>query len=309
MSRASVVGMLIAAEVLIVGMAVYAVGGGGTTFASGVHHVDFTPVAQAPVAAGDAPHVVIDDAQSRVGVTISNDGLVHVRDLTEMRGAIFSSGSYPQLRVARTSDGVRIERPGSGHLSIDIFGFSNERIEVEVPSGARLEIARCSGADVSGVTGGVNVRSQDGHVTLADLQGSVDAHSSDGYVEATNVRGDRLAMDSDDGHLSLQNVAVGSLAATTHDGRITAEGLNLVGASPAATLHTDDGSIRIHLPPTADLSINASTGDGSIVVDGVSQEGNDSAQRTIRLGAGTGKMTVGTSDGSIHIYTNGASLQ
>ncbi len=305
MSRASVVGMLIAAEVLIVGMAVYAVGGGGTTFASGMHHVDFTPVTQAPIAAGDAPHVVIDDAQSRVGVTISNDGLVHVRDLTEMRGAVFSSAAYPQLHVTRTSDGVRIERPGSGRLSIAIFGFSNERIAVEVPSGARVEIARCSGADVSGVTGGVSVRSQDGHVTLADLEGSVDAHSSDGYVEATNVRGDRLAMDSDDGHLSLQSVAVGSLVATTHDGRITADGLNLVGPRPDATLHTDDGSIRIHLPPSADMSINASTGDGSIVVDGVSQEGNDSAQRTIRLGAGTAKMTVGTSDGSIHIYTNG----
>lgn len=309
MSRASIVAMLIAAEVLIVGMAVYAVGGGGTTFSSGMHHVDFTPVAQAPVAAGATPHVVIDDAQSRVGVTISNDGLVHVRDLTELRGAVFSSGSYPQLRVTRTSDGVHIERPSTGHVSIDIFGYSNERIEVEVPSGARLEIARCSGADVSGVTGGVSVRSQDGHVTLADLQGSVDAHSSDGYVDAANVRGDRLAMDSDDGHLSLQNVAVGSLAATTHDGRITADGLNLVGASPSATMHTDDGSIRIHLPPSADVNIDASTGDGSIVVDGVSQEGNDSAQRTIRLGAGTAKMTVGTSDGSIHIYTNGANLQ
>jgi len=308
-SRASIVAMLIAAEVLIVGVAVYAVGGGGTTFSSGMHHVDFTPVAQAPVAAGATPHIVIDDAQSRVGVTISNDGLVHVRDLTELRGAVFSSGSYPQLRVTRTSDGVHIERPSTGHVSIDIFGYSNERIEVEVPSGARLEIARCSGADVSGVTGGVSVRSQDGHVTLADLQGSVDAHSSDGYVEAANVRGDRLAMDSDDGHLSLQNVAVGSLAATTHDGRITAEGLNLVGASPSATMHTDDGSIRIHLPPSADVNIDASTGDGSIVVDGVSQEGNDSAQRTIRLGAGTAKMTVGTSDGSIHIYTNGANLQ
>src|SRR5579863_223118 len=299
MSRASVVAMLIAAEVLIVGMAVYAVGRGGTTFASGVHHVDFTPISQAPVAAGDTPHVVIEDPPSRVVVTISNDGLVHVRDLTEMRGAIFSSAAYPQLHVTRTSDGVRIERPAAEHLSIDIFGYSSERIEVEVPRGARLDITRCSGADVSGVTGGVSVRSQDGHITLADLQGTVDAHSSDGYVEATNVRGDRLAMDSMDGHLALQNVAVESLDATTHDGRIVADGLNLVGAHPNATLHTDDGSVKMHVPPNADLSINASNGDGSTVVDGVSQEGDNSAQRTIRLGAGTGKMTVGTSDGSI----------
>ena len=81
---------------------------------------NFTAAAVAPIAAGAAPHVVIDDAESRVGVGVSNDELVHVRDLTQMRGAVFSSGNYPQLNVTRTSDGVRIERPHAEHLSIDI---------------------------------------------------------------------------------------------------------------------------------------------------------------------------------------------
>ena len=55
MSRASVVGMLIAAEILIVGMAIFALGRGGTSFAAGLHHVAFTPSAIAPVAAGSEP--------------------------------------------------------------------------------------------------------------------------------------------------------------------------------------------------------------------------------------------------------------
>jgi len=41
MSRLSVVAMLVAAELLIVGMGVYALGGGPAAFAGSMHHVDF----------------------------------------------------------------------------------------------------------------------------------------------------------------------------------------------------------------------------------------------------------------------------
>jgi hypothetical protein len=306
MSRASVVTMLIAAEVLIVGMAIYAVGHGRASWAAGLHHVDFTAAPIAPVAAGSAPRVVIDDAASRVHVGVSPDELVHVSDLTQMRGAVYSTGSYPHLRVTRTSDGVRVERPGGGRLSIEVFGFSKQAIEVDVPRDSHIEIADCAGADVAGITGGASVHSNDGHVTLADMQGSIDARSDDGYLSATNVRGDHLGIVSSDGHLTLKNVAVGSLLAQTRDGRIEAEALSVTGD---ATLQTDDGAIALKLAPNADLTIDASTRDGRIVVDGNSLDRDDAAQRTIRLGAATGKMKVATSDGSIHILTNGDSLQ
>lgn len=306
MSRTSIVAMLIAAEVLIVGMAIYAVGHGGRSFAAGLKHVDFSAAPIAPVAAGAAPRVVIDDVASRVHVGVSPDELVHVSDLTEMHGAVYSAGSYPHLRVTRTSDGVRIERPRLGRLSFDIFGFSKQAIEVDVPRDSHLEIADCAGADVFGVTGGASVHSNDGHVTLTDMQGSVDARSDDGYLSATNVRGDHLGMVSSDGHLALKNVAVGSLLAQTRDGHIEADALSVTGD---ATVQTDDGPIALKLAPNADLTIDASTRDGHIVVDGNSLDRDDAAQRTIRLGAATGKMKVATSDGSIHILTNGDSLQ
>jgi hypothetical protein len=306
MSRASVVGLLIAAEVLIVGMAIYAVGHGRASFAAGLHHVDFTAAPIAPVAAGSQPRVVIDDAASRVQVGVSPDELVHVSDLTQMRGAVYSSGTYPQLRVTRTSDGVRIERPSAGRLSIEIFGFSKRSIQVEVPRDSHVEVADCAGADVFGIAGGASVHSNDGHVTLTDMQGSIDARSDDGYVSATNVRGDRLGLVSTDGHLALKNVAVGSLLAQTRDGRIEADALSV---TDDATLQTDDGSIALKLEPNANLTIDASTRDGRIVVDGNSVDRDDTAQRTIRLGAATGKMKVATLDGSIHILTNGDSLQ
>jgi Putative adhesin len=306
MSRTSIVAMLIAAEVLIVGMAIYAVGHGGRSFAAGLKHVDFSAAPIAPVAAGAAPRVVIDDAASRVHVDVSPDELVHVSDLTEMHGAVYSTGSYPHLRVTRTSDGVRIERPGSGRLSIEIFGFSKQSIQVDVPRDSHVEIADCAGADVFGINGGTSVHSNDGHVTLTDMQGSIDARSDDGYLSATNVHGDHLGMVSSDGHLALKNVIVGSLLAQTRDGRIEADALSVTAD---ATLQTDDGSIALKLAPNADLTIDASTRDGHIVVDGNSLDRDDAAQRTIRLGAATGKMKVATDDGSIPILTNGDSLQ
>ncbi|MGC9991413.1 MAG: DUF4097 family beta strand repeat-containing protein [Candidatus Cybelea sp.] len=330
MSRLSVVAMLLAAEVLIVGIAVYALGGGRPMFAPTMHHADFAAAAVAPVAAGETPLVVIDDASSRVKVGVSSDGLVHVRDLTQMRGAIFSSSSYPQLRVRRTADGVRIDRSAAQNFSVELFGFSTEAIQVDVPSGSHVQIARCSGADVNGITGGVNVQSQDGHVTLSDLRGNVDASSDDGYVTATNVRGDRLALESSDGHLELADITVGSLVARTHEGRIEASNLTIAGARPDATLHSDDGPLRVagtfgpngsyelstdegwvnlRVPQSSDLAIEASTSDGRIDVDGSSLARDDSAPHTIRLGAGSGTMKLATSDGSIHIYTNGDFLQ
>jgi hypothetical protein len=309
MSRASIVAMLLAAEVLIAGMALHALCGHSVAFGRDMHRVDFAGKALAPIEAGASPHVVIDDSRSRVDVGISSDGLVHVRDLTEMHGAIFSSAPYPQLRATRTLDGVRIERAPAQRLSFDIFGSSREEIEVMVPAAARLEIARCSGANVSGITGGVSVRSQDGHIKLADVQGTVEAQSDDGYLDARNVRADRLAMTTMDGHLALYDVSAASLTATTRDGHIEGGGLALVGAQPQATIHTDDGSIRLGLAPNADLTIDASTGDGSIRLDGASANRDNSSRRTIRLGSGAGKLTLGTGDGSIHILTNGALVQ
>ena len=330
MSRLSVVAMLLAAEVLIVGTAVYALGGGRPMFIHSMHHADFTPAPVDPVAAGETPQVAIDDASSRVKVGVSNDGLVHVRDMTEMRGAIFSTSSYPQLRVTRTADGVRIERTAAPNVSVELFGFSIEAIQVDVPTGSHVQIARCSGADVTGITGGVSVKSQDGHVTLSDLRGNVDASSDDGYLTASNVRGDRLALESSDGHIELADVTVGSLVARTRDGRIEATNLTIAGARPDAMLHSDDGPLRVagtfgpngsyelstdeglvnlRVPQSSDLAIEASTSDGRIDVDGSSLARDDSAPHTIRLGAGSGTMKLATSDGSIHIYTNGDFLQ
>ncbi|HKU80723.1 MAG TPA: DUF4097 family beta strand repeat-containing protein, partial [Candidatus Tumulicola sp.] len=178
------------------------------------------------------------------------------------------------------------------------------------------------------VEGGVAVHSQDGHITLTDLRGTVSGNSDDGSVSAKHVRGDSLSMRSGDGHLSLDDVAVGSLEARTGDGRIEAHGLTVSGDAPKAVLHSDDGSItldgslaaggsyevssndgsiRVRLGPGTDLTVDASTNDGRVLVDGAASDSpDDSAHHTVKLGSGAGNLRISSDDGSIHILTNGA---
>ncbi len=315
MSRASVVGVLIAVEVLIAGIALYVIGGSGSWsgmnshggFFSGIHHYSFVAAPVAPLDAGTSPSISIDDPDSRVEVGASSDGLVHVKDLTGVHGPTFSSDrSIPQLHVTRTADGVSIVRPPHAHFFV--FGEVDERIEVDVPPGSKLDVARCSGADVSNLAGPVVVRSQDGHITLTALRGTVDARSDDGYIEASDLRGDSLTMESSDGHLALRDVAVAALTARTNDGHIDASGIALTGTNGTATLHSDDGSIKLSLAPGNNLTVAASSNDGSVAIDGkrVDSGDSDSAQHTVRVGDGSGSLTVSTNDGSIHIITNGA---
>jgi Putative adhesin len=310
-SRASVIITLVAVEVAVVIVALYAIGGlhwngagwSGQAFAS-MQHVDFVAEPIAPLDAGSAPQVTIDDPESRVAVNLSPDGRVHVNDLTNVHGMRFSGeSSIPQLKVTRTADGVSIVRPW--HERFFVMGSVDERIDLTVPAASRVEISHCEGADVSGITGGVNVHSQDGHVTLGDLRGKVVAESDDGYVEADGIRGDSLAVHSSDGHLSLRDVAVKTLEANTNDGRVEVRQLSDLANG---TISSDEGSIELEVAAGADLTVDASTSDGTISLNGSTVEhgDSDSAQHTITLGKGTGALRVSTGDGSIHIITNGA---
>jgi len=307
MSRSSLVAMLIAAEIVIVGVAIYAVRG-----AHSVHSADFVARPIAPIDAGTSPRIAVDDAESRIEVAVSSDQLVHVKDLTSTGGAFFGDRvTVAQLDVKRVADGVSISRPKSDGFGMHFqMGWFERRVEIDVPAGSHVEIARCAGAEITGIEGGVAVTSQDGRIVLADLTGAVQANSDDGSISATRIRGDDLALQSADGRLELIDVSASSLDAQTKDGSIEARDLSIAGGTqPHAVLHTDAGSIRVALAARADLTVEASTNDGKVVVDGQSFRNagdGDSTQHVVRLGSGSGSLQLSSDDGSIHILTNGA---
>jgi Putative adhesin len=293
-SRISVFAILVAVEVAILGLAAYSVRGAasGEAFASGGTGANFVAKSFAPIAAGTAPRVTIDDPNSGVTIGVSNDGLVHVKDDTYFSGVTLRSPQdYPQLTVTRDADGVRISRP-TYHEGWRMFiGFSNSRqhFEVQVPATATVVVDECDNAEVSDLKNGVTIKALDGRVELTRVEGTIVAHTDDGRITADDLTSPSLDLSSNDGRIQVNNLT--TVAGGKYD------------------LATRDGRIDVAFARGSDVTIDASTNDGSIHVDGVRRQGDDRAQQSIRVGNGGSAMRVHSDDGSITITTNGPPAQ
>lgn len=240
-SRTGIVAVLLAVEAFIAG--------GIPTQASSLHPEHYHAAESADFDAGSAPHVLVDDSDSRIVVTPSSDGRVHIADQSETVGFVWrSSGKPSRLAIARTADGVSVTRPSGGSLGIAILGYDQARVSISVPPASFIDIKGCDGADLSG------------------------------------LRADTVSVTCQDGSLHISDLAVRN-----------------------GTLETADGSIRASLAPS-DVTVHAVTGDGSLRFNGRrvrSNDESDGAEGTFQLGSGSGRLEVGTHDGSIRITTTG----
>jgi hypothetical protein len=240
-SRTGIVAVLLAVEAFIAG--------GILTQASSLHPEHYRATESADLDAGGTPHIVVDDSGSRIVVTPSADGRVHVEDQSESYGFVWRSGGGPsRLAIARTADGVSVSRPSAGGLGINVLGYDRARVSLSVPAGSFVDLKGCDGADLTG------------------------------------LRAQSVSVTCQDGSLHVTDVAV-------QNGR----------------LQTADGSIKVSLAPS-DLTVHAVTGDGSLRFNGRrvrSNDDSDGAEGTFSLGSGSGRLEVGTHDGSIRIITTG----
>ncbi|HZZ66076.1 MAG TPA: DUF4097 family beta strand repeat-containing protein, partial [Candidatus Baltobacteraceae bacterium] len=224
-SRTGIVAVLLAVEVFLAGAMLWSLGGHNfSAQAAGMHRVDDGSHAFAPMYAGRAPHVILDDPDSGVTISNSTDGSVRVTDDSQMHGWFFGNHSRPPLSVRAIPGGVAIERPGDG-VHVAMFGFDDEHVTIAIPPQSALEVRRCSGARINGLRGSVRVNSVDGRITLQD------------------VRAASLFVRSADGSLHMNDVSAPSIDAATQDGSIRAYGLQVGGG----TLATQDGSITVAL--------------------------------------------------------------
>ena len=303
--------MLIAAEVVILGVAAYSIRGAFSSdaFAAG-GGAEFVAKTFAPIAAGSAPRITIDDPNSGVTIGVSDDGLVHVKDDTYFSGATLRSPrNYPQLTVTRDADGVHISRPSyhEGWAMFIGFSMSRQHFDVQVPAAAAVVVEACDNAEVSDLKNGATINALDGHVELTHVEGAIVAHSDDGHVTANDITSPSLDLSSNDGSIDVRNLtptgAAPYVRLKSGDGHINASGLFPAGGK--YDIETNDGHINIAFAPGSDVTVDASTNDGSLRVDGTRQEGDDNAQQSIRVGSGASAMRVHSDDGSVTITTNG----
>lgn len=256
-TRRSVVYARLIALFAIAGMMAYVVAFGMGASAPSFsmpesHNVAFSNSTIAPIDAGAAPSVTIHDPKSKVYVSTSTDAKIHIANVVETRGWHFgiSGGSSENLVVAHTGTDVKIERPhSSGHVS---------------------------------------AHAGDGTVRVTGTNGDLDIKAGGGRIYLTNVHAKRVVAHSFYGRLVLNDVTTEQLDADTRDGRVLVDGLKMVGDAPRAvlatqsgsmtvtatfpangtyTLRTADGHVRLRLPPTSNLTVTATTGDGGVTAD------------------------------------------
>jgi hypothetical protein len=307
--RLALVAGLGVVEVWIIGMMVRSLNGGHESgYSTSTPNVAF---ASAPltapgrpdlrvVDAGPAPHVVIDDRNATLTVSVRAGTTVSVNEDTDVHGWVH--GTRRPIVVERTADGVQILR-GDGPLDV-IMGSVDRRLIVVVPPAAQLDVRNAGSTTVSGMRAGTTLHSDDGSITVRDQRGAVNVRTDDGRVELHDVDAPSVDVASDDGRVVLDQVRADHIEATTDDGRIEVARSLLRGG----TIQTKSGRVSLTLDPRSDVMVSARASSGRVIAEPPltsAGSGDDDSPSTIRIGNGSGSLEVGSGDGSITIAAAG----
>ena len=229
---------------------------------------------------------------------------------------------------------VEIERRGPDQAAAEALVVNQtqegNRIAIEAPSVRNQRTVISFGSWVSQsvnftVTAPrrltLEARTGDGLIEARDLEGTIDMSSGDGRIEASNIGG-RVKAHTGDGSIHIAQAA-GVVDADSGDGSVeiagrleeltvrTGDGSVRVEASDGSTMKSDwrittgDGRIALRVPSDFNAAVDASTGDGSVRVEGVSVPPNDdeSARRRVvgQLGSGGATLRLRSGDGSINV--------
>lgn len=321
-SRSTLIGALVVAELAIVGAAVRSLTGGFDAAPAGAsgfgharfgHHHGFATAAGAAAAVdrrfatGPAPHVVVDVKDVRVVIAAGSEPGVRVVEQIRREGWV--SGEVRHVALQQTADGLRVTSPGDSGLHV-MMGSLVHLVTITVPAAARVEVSADDRVEASGLRAPFTAHNRDGSLHVRDHRGDLDVSTDDGVLELVDVQGASVSAHTADGRLILTRVAAERLTAGTDDGRVEATGVRL----GEGAITTKDGRIRLAYTPDSDTTLTARTGDGRIDLPAgltestpTSADDGDTAgrERVVRLGSGRGRFEVSSGDGSITI-TQGA---
>ena len=309
MSRSSLVAMLIAVEVAIVGMARLR----GARRSLRVHAAEFVAKTIAPIDAGASPRVAIDDADSRVDVAVSTDGLVHVNDLTSMHGAFFGGRLIvPQLDVKRVPPtAFRFRVPGRATPAFTFnFGWFGTAHRSRRSEPDRTSTSRAAPAPKSAAS----PAAWRSHRKTATSRSPTCAARSTRRATTDRYRRRACAattctLQSADGRLTLDDV-IGIVARRANQRRQHRSARTFASPAERSTRCCTPATARFGWPwrpaPISRSTHRPATAKLSSTVNRRKRGDGDSAQHTVRLGSGSGSLQLSSGDGSIHITTNGA---
>jgi len=271
------------------------------------------------ITTGDEAHIVIKGTVTvRVGVSVPANALALAKQLADKPTTLEQSGKTVKVRPPQEAEVSRavtvsyeIRVPptavvaatsDSGAISVHGVGGA---LTVKTQSGAislsalgaESEIATGSGAvSLTGAAGQVAVRTQSSGITLRELRGNLEAHTQSGSVTATFTGPGDVIVETGSSEISLSGVN-GSLTTKTESGRTTVTGK----ATKPWTSSSTSGAIRLAVG-SGGLTLEATTGSGSVVVEGLRVDGTiDKRKVSGNVGRGGPTVRATTRSGSIRI--------
>jgi DUF4097 and DUF4098 domain-containing protein YvlB len=268
------------------------------------------------VSTREEKHMTVS-ATEPVDLTIRTfDGSIAVRSwdknevLIEIERVGPDQSSAETLVVNQTQEGNRIvvEAPsGPNRRNVITFGsWVSPSVNFTVTAPRRLTLQARTGdglIDTRDLEGAIDMDSGDGRIVASNVQGQVKAHTGDGSIHIDEATG-RVEADSGDGSIEIAG-RLDEVTVRTGDGsvRVDAENGSTVKADWRIT--TGDGRIALRVPDGFNAAVDASTGDGSVRVEGISsprREDGEPERRVVgQLGSGGATLRLRTGDGSIDV--------
>ncbi len=225
-------------------------------------------------------------------------------------------GTEPGYSVEFRQDGDEVHviaREGGSHgvtVAIQTKITHEHRFTIHVPAHTTIDTRGDDGdLTITGLTGEVSCRLEDGDVELRDVVSpDLRVRVDDGDVFLAKVRGP-LVLETDDGDISLVGCRSDEARVISDDGNVTLKGF--VGS---VSIRTEDGDVRLRDHESGMLEIR--TDDGNVDVELVSgsrpEVEVDTADGRVRMTLATGvssEILVATEDGRISVNLDAARIE
>lgn len=170
-------------------------------------------------------------------------------------------------------------------------------LTVAVPADLRVaEIDSENGQiEATDVTGDLRIDGTNGEITADAVAGSLTVDTTNGQVRASDVAGDVTA-DTTNGEVEIVDPG-GDVTVDTTNGEVT-----VTGAAGDVTVDTTNGEVQVSVVDPGDTTLDLSTDNGTITVDGFDGDridGGSAVEQT--FGEGTDRINVETTNGDIRV--------
>jgi len=241
-------------------------------------------------AAGAAPAVEVDIGHA--DLTIETRPGPRIAVTVESGPEYRSSGP-----IAARDDGGTIRITAANTGASQSFYMDERNVHVIVPPATRVIVDRAGDISASGLRAAASFDSEHGWIKISDADCStLHVASADGRVVLTNVTAAQIDASSTNGRVEGRELQLRDGRVASSNGRVSLE----FTAGTDTTVNADAGNGKVHVSGF-DAAPAARVRDAGDEDDG----GGSSSARTVRIGAGDGRLHVHASNGNIDLTQEG----